>query len=395
MSAYFYAADLSRQGVENIYDPDLYPVLNPEAANRTTVESLQPEDPYQYPPQFLLVPRLALSLSNDYRHIQAFWFTLQALLFVLGMGLLARWIGGRSGAFALWTMPLLWISVPSILNFQYGQFHVTTIVLAVAALVAFERRRDAAGGGLLATAILAKGFPGILLVPLVLQRRWRALMWTVVGMTVLTTAAWFVLGPAPFEAFVSQHLPRLRSGDAFAFDEVWPEWKDWLLAGNISLFSFVRKLSGLGLIHENLELARVVQSLFVGVLFLAACFTRWRGTTRQRALRWMALLNLAAFSSPAAWGDYIPVGTLWMLLFLFDGGTAQRWSVGALIAFCALLPGIVAIGDFPSPHSALFLSLIGTLLLLGTNAWVLQRALRFSPAAAPRRGAAVGEGAPA
>jgi hypothetical protein len=385
MSAYFYAADLNRQGEENVYDADLYPVLNPDAENRSQVQSLAPEDPYQYPPQFLLVPRLALALSNDYRTIQAWWFTLQALLFVAAMLLLARWFGGSRGEIALWLMPLVWISVPSILNFQYGQFHVTTIVLAVAAFLAIENRRSALGGGLLAAAILAKGFPAILVLPLISMRRWRALVWTGIGLVGLTGLAVWVLGWSPFEAFLQYHLPRLQNGTAFAFDEVWPEWKAWLLAGNISPFSSIRKLAELGILPVSLELARLVHTLFCGALLLLALFVSWNRPARERAILWMALLNLAAFTPAAAWGDYVAVGTLWMAVLLIDGSTRQRLAMTMLAAFCSLLPGIVAIGRFPSGETALSLSLVGTMLLLASNVWVVGTSLSWSTRRASQR----------
>ncbi|MBZ0269353.1 DUF2029 domain-containing protein, partial [bacterium] len=209
MGAYFYAADLDRQGEENVYDAGHYPGLTPDVGVHPTIEHLVPEDPYQYPPQFLLLPRLAMAFSNDYHSIRAVWISLQALLFLSLAVVVARWAGGRAGRLALWLVPLLWISVPSLLNFQYGQFHVTTIALAVGALVAFERRRDALGGLLLAVAVLAKGFPGIVLLPMVLQGRWRSVGWTAGWAAAWSFVAWGVLGPEPFHAFVAHHVANL------------------------------------------------------------------------------------------------------------------------------------------------------------------------------------------
>ncbi len=57
----------------------------------------------------------------------------------------------------------------------------------------------------------------------------------------------------------------------------------------------------------------------------------------------------------------------------------SSWNVsGALIAFCALLPGIVPIGNFPSPDVAMAMSSVGTLILLGTNGWMVIRGARLS-----------------
>lgn len=387
MSAYFYAADLVRQGEPNVYAAEHYPGLNPGAENRSTVANLSPDDPYQYPPQFLLLPRLAIALSDDFLVIRAVWYSLQALLFALVMFLFARWYGGAAGALAMWLMPLVWISVPSILNFQYGQFHVTTIALAAGAILAFERKKNAAGGGLLAAAVLAKGFPGILLLPLLLTRRWRAVAWTGGWMVALTGLAWIVLGPEPFNAFFTYHLPRVQSGAAFAFDEVWPEFKGWLLAGNVSLFALVRKLGELGVPGITTDLARLVQSIFCVSLIGVATVAGRARSGKQRALVGLALVNLAAMTSPAAWGDYIVVGTLWMLTFvLADATPSARFGLGALAGFCALLPGIVPIVNFPTPHLAMAMSVVGTLLILATNLWVVVSAVRQPvPIATPAR----------
>ena len=47
------------------------------------------------------------------------------------------------------------------------------------AMVLFAQRRYAAGGALLAFATVSKLFPGLLLVYLLIQRKSRALAWTV------------------------------------------------------------------------------------------------------------------------------------------------------------------------------------------------------------------------
>jgi alpha-1,2-mannosyltransferase len=374
MTAYFYAADLERQGEPNVYDGAHYPGLNPQANVHPTVKHLSPEDPYQYPPQFLLLPRLAIALSDDFRVIRPVWYALQALFFLFIAVWLARWYGGSGGTAALWLLPLVWISVPSLLNFSYGQFHVTTIALAVAAFLAFERRRDLAGGGLLAAAILAKGFPGIVLVVLALQRRWRALAWTGTWGLGLTALALAVLGPEPFRAFLTQHLPNLSTGAAFAFEEAWPDFRAVLLAGNVSPFSMIRKLGDLGLPGMTDDLARVVQGI-VSFSFLGAAVLASRlRSPRRRALGWMALLNLAAMTSPAAWGDYVPLGTLWMLSLMMAGAERARTSVLAIAGgFCFLLPGVVPIGSFPPPNAAMVLSVAATVLLIGINGWVAAR----------------------
>jgi hypothetical protein len=370
MTAYFYAADLNRQGEPNIYLAEHYPGLNPDAEIKTTVANLVPEDPYQYPPQFLLLPRLAIALSDDFLVIRTVWFLLQALGFLLVAFLLARWYGGAAGTLATWLIPVLWISVPFMLNFQYGQFHVSTIALAIAAFLAFERKRHVAGGALLAAAILAKGFPGILVLPLLFGRRWKDFLSTAAWAVALTGLAWVVIGWDPFAAFFEYHLPRVRSGVAFAFEQVWPELTTYLLAGNVSPHSLVRKLADLGAPGMTETAAKTVHGLFSLGVAAAAVFSARIRSRRHRALAWLALINLASMTSPAAWGDYVPAGTLWLLTFL-TGDAARGRRVAPLLAvtwvLSFLLPGVVPIGSFPSATPSLVLSILLTLVLIVFN----------------------------
>jgi alpha-1,2-mannosyltransferase len=374
MSAYFYAADLNRQGEPNVYMAQHYPGLNPQAKSRATVANLSPDDPFQYPPQFLVLPRLAIALSNDFFVIRTVWFIVQALVFLCVAFLLARWYGGSAGITAAFLIPVLWISVPSMLNFQYGQFHVTAIALAVAAFLAFERERRIVGGALLAAAILTKGFPAIVLVPLVVGRRWKDVI--AVGMwgAAFTAVAWAVLGNEPFAAFFQYQLPRVRSGVAFAFEEAWPDFRGLLLAGNISVHSVVRKLGDLGLPGMSELVARTAH----GVYSLAVIgFAVWgaRARTREgRALVWLAVLNLAAMASPAAWGDYVPIGTLWLLTLLASRRLRELVTMPLLVVtwvITFLLPGVVPIGNFPPLVPSFILSILCTIVLICCNGRVI------------------------
>jgi alpha-1,2-mannosyltransferase len=168
LAAYVHAADLCRRGESNVYDERWYPAF-------TTPLYTEPRgvsspvaglgrwvvDPYEYPPPFLLLPRAALAITDSFEHIRTGWFVIQALCLVVGGLLLVRWIGGREGLVTGLLLPAILASIPTMLNFQFGQFHAMAVMLALAAMVAFDRRRFAAGGALLSFAILSKIFPGV------------------------------------------------------------------------------------------------------------------------------------------------------------------------------------------------------------------------------------------
>ena len=81
-------------------------------------------------------------------------------------------------------------------------------------MLLFERQRHAAGGALLAYAIVSKLFPGVLLFYLLLRRDWRAVGWTAAWSVVLVAITLADVGSVPFAAFL-EHLPGLLSGEAF------------------------------------------------------------------------------------------------------------------------------------------------------------------------------------
>jgi hypothetical protein len=68
--------------------------------------------------------------------------------------------------------------------FVYFRIDLLSVALAAWACALVKRRRDVAGGGLLAVAVLAKLWPLALVPALMVQRRWRALIATAVTGTI-------------------------------------------------------------------------------------------------------------------------------------------------------------------------------------------------------------------
>jgi hypothetical protein len=378
MAAYLYAADLSRQGIDNVYDEKQYPGLNPDAKVHTTIKNFQPDDPYQYPPQFLLLPRLAISLTDDFDIIKIFWFFLQALLIGFISLSVARFIGGEAGTAAALLIPLVWISFPVLSNFQYGQFHMLSIMLAVAAMMWFTQEKHKLGGAALAVAILSKIAPGILLVYLLAKRRWKEVGWTIAFCLGFSLLALVVIGPKPFEAFISYQLPKLQNGSAFSFIEAWPDFRDSLIALNQSPFGFIFKLDALGIPGMTLSVAKITHLLYtLFVVFIVFIAARIKGGRHTQLLVWLVLLNLAALVSKGAWGDYITVGTIWLMTYLLHEMNTS--PIRKLIIVVAGIFFFLAVGALPLPGLAnpsvfIGLSVLGMLLTIGFNLWVLSRA---------------------
>lgn len=223
MSAYVYAADLHNQGETNIYDAD-YPPDDSIAGRHPTVENLKGhiECGFQYPPPFLLLPWAALQVTNDFYVIRPIWLALQGLGFLAVATSLCLWVGGPRGRLALWLLPAVWVAVPTLQTFQFGQFHLCAFALAAAGMLAFETRRIGLGGALLGAAVVTKIYPGVLVLLLASQRRWRELGVTLIWMAAFGVLGLAILGSAPFQAFLNHQLPGILDGSVFDYSDFEP-----------------------------------------------------------------------------------------------------------------------------------------------------------------------------
>jgi hypothetical protein len=365
LPAYLHGAELALRGEPDVYASSLYPGLDPSASPDTALAGMTVEDPFQYPPQFLLAPAAALALTHDVALIRVGWFATQFFLFVAAFVSLARWVGGTAGRVALWLLPAALAALPVLYNFQYGQAHLATISLSVLALLSFDSRRFARGGLMLAVAILTKLFPAVLLVGLAARRRWRALGWTAAAGAALTVLTLAVFGAAPFAAFFGEHLPRLGSGAAFAFDEAWPELAPLVVADNHGIFGLVRKLGAgkpaAALLGKLFALALAAATAWIALRLSAA--SRW-----QRAVAWLALLGLGSMSSAGAWADYVRVTAVWLLALVAAAATVERRLIAPLAVTALLqvtLAGTVPIGEWFEPALMTPVATVGQLTMAG------------------------------
>lgn len=367
LPAYLHGAELVARGDENLYASHHYPALDPAASPKTAL-AMTVDDPFQYPPQFLLLPHLALQLTQDFHTLRVVWFALQLTLYCGVFLWIAHWVGGRAGALASLLLPATLAAFPLLHNFQFGQFHLPAIALSLAALLCFSRRRFAIGGLLLATAVLAKIFPIVLVVLLACARRWKAVFATAAAGLAVTALTLTMLGPQPFVAFFQDHLPKLADGSAFAFDEAWPELAGLVLADNQGAFGLARKLGA------DKPLAGWINRLFLIVVLGLAAWIGARATHVSRWSRvnlWLGLLGLASLGSAGAWGDYVPATAVWLLALNARIGVevrAARPVFFVLAASQALLLGTMPIGDWADPRVMLPLATLGSAGLFATFA---------------------------
>lgn len=361
LTSYIQGAELARRGDANIYDdrygnaetmtaPELAPVI---ATGPLTI------DTYEYPPSFLPLPRAMLAIVDDFLAIRALWYALTAAAFVWGVAVLARWLGGDAQRRAL-LMGLPLVLTPAVLlTLHFGNFQLSAMGLSAVAMVWICRGDTRRGAALLAFTAGAKIFPGILIVYLLATRRLAAVAWTAVFGALYALLALALFGARPFADFFGYHLPRLASGETFAFLT-----GENPTASNLAVFGLPFKLRALGVAISEPEAwalaARLswVYSLIVVALAVVAGLrarTRDGSAPRSRAAEagvWFGLLALAAlrspFSPPAVlipvfWGLSLRAATLetrrgvallaalWVALYLFVPNTTPAVMLVMLV----------------------------------------------------------------
>ena len=310
LTAYVEAARLATEGAPNIYDPENWPDLSHSERSATHQKRYAPFalDAYAYPPPFLLLPRLLLPLP-DFLAQRALWFALNGLLITIGLWTVAMWIGGQYRARVLLLAPLVLMSLPSILTLQIGNVHAAVMVLAMLAMVAFESKRPALGGAMLAFAIASKISPGLLVIVLLVQRRFREVLWTAGFGLAFVLLGLVVLGTAPFEAFLTYQMPMLSSGKALGFLA-----EDFNVPINLAPFGIPFKLKFLGMhVDDPWKAAKFVNQAFtLAIVVLTVIAARKNEPPQTRAATWLTILTLGTLRSPFA-PAYVTFSLVWLL----------------------------------------------------------------------------------
>lgn len=326
LTAYHVAAEAS--STSGIYDDALYslPDDDPTGPRKARMLEAFKVDVFEYPPPFLLLPRALLFLTPEFLDHRMLWFALCGGLLLLGLVTLAARLGPVQGTRALLLSPFVWLALPTMSTLQKGNVQVIIVVAAILAMLLFEKRRDAAGGALLAFATASKLYPGLLVVYLLAQRRFRAAAWTAawgVAIAAITLAAF---GWAPYAGFLD-HLPKLLSGESF------PAFRNpraWAI--NLSIPGLLFKAGVFGASRPTFDQMKLIGTAWM-VVALAA--TLWAALRARRGggepLLWMAVIILATLRSPFLPNAYGVLPALWLLTLV----AARRASTGSAFAYGA------------------------------------------------------------
>jgi hypothetical protein len=372
LTAYVHGAILSTVPGANVYDMafvegvggTLDAPLPPTAAHFAPFTL----DAFGYPPPFLLLPRALLLLTTDFLSQRLLFGAASLLLTLFACAGAATTLGGVAER-RMWLLtPIFLASLPVLATLQVGNFHLAAMAICLLCWVSLERRRDSLSGALLALATLAKIFPGLLGVLLLVRRQWRAAGFTVVAAAALVALSVAVLGTKVWSDFLFYHLPKVQSGEALRFMSTSTREIDF----NLAPFGIPFKLGALGLEGWGWTQARLFGSVYTVVVFVLAVLAgRNEGSPRHRLTVWLAIVMLASLRSPYA-APFVLV-TVILLLLTMTAEVRGRWTVAAFVAAWVVFLTPVPL---PNPQVAMAVSLVRACALYVFLSWA---ALRRDP----------------
>jgi hypothetical protein len=257
---------------------------------------------------------------------------------------------------------------------QKGNIQPVTIALSMLAMLLFARRRNAAGGLLLAYAVASKLYPGLLVAYLIAARRWRAVAWTAVFGVALFAGSLLDIGWAPYAAFL-HHLPGILSGEAF------PAFRNPMATAlNLSIPGLVFKLKLFGVPGMGFPAARLVGWIYTVIALWPTVLLARRDLPPSREpLAWLAVLILATLRSPFLPQSYGVFPALWLLTLIAATHAPSARTLSLTVLVWAGLNAFLPNDSGVDPRWLALLITVPQLLTVGLALWVLRERPRQQP----------------
>lgn len=363
VSSYWIA--LERIGdTPDVYSEEIYSVPQRDPTVPRVARPIGPLliDQYEYPPPFLVAPRIIAAATDDFWGFRRVWFALNTAIVLVGVILIAARFDRALGTHALWLTPFVLLAPAVVITLVVGNVQLAVIAASMIAMLLFERGRHAAGGAVLAYAIVSKLYPGLLLLFLLLRRDWRAAAWTAFFSIAILAISIADVGIEPYVAF-ARHMPKLLSGEAF------PAFRNpAAIAVNESIPGLAFKLKLLGVPHMGFAASKALGWIYtlVAVALTARLALRPIAAGRE-PLVWITILILATMRSPFL-PTYAVFPSLWLatLLAALTWGRSVRFflCIAAWVALAftfgtgAVPPVLNAIWTFVHTVAAFFLVVV-------------------------------------
>jgi hypothetical protein len=316
-------------------------------------------DQFEYPPPFLVLPRLIAATTGDFWGFRRAWFALNLAVVLAGVIIVALRFDRALGTGARWLTPFALVAPAMVITLIMGNVQLAIIAASMMAMVLFERGRHAAGGAILAYAIVSKLYPGLLVLYLLLRGEWKPVLWTAVFGIAIVGIATVDFGAGPYAAFLA-HMPKLLSGEAF------PAFRNpAAIAVNESIPGLVFKLQLFGVPHMGFTASKLLGWVYTVIaITIVVLLARRPVAAGREPLVWLAILIVATMRSPFL-PTYAPFPSLWLATLLaaltWGGSAVFRTTVVAwgVLVFTfgtgAVPPGVNAIWTFAHTVAAFVL----------------------------------------
>lgn len=308
----YYTSGLAMRRGMNAYTADLTPLA------RSVGFDLGKINHATDPPTFVLCLE-PLSLLSPRTGFWV-WTGINALAFLAALVLLLRWTPGLGGE-AAWIVAAIVLLFPPIADhLVWGQNKMLLLLILVLMMRWMEQGKDAAAGLMLALGSLLRAFPLLLIVYLVLLKRWRVVWYTMIGLAAGGLATLALLGVGRSFSFL--HALNLLTE------------RRWItLPGNIALASLVSRVfwyflgTPLGPAMEWVRRAASLAAQFIVLGFTIKATIR-RPTEGDPDWRLFALwIMTAILLSPTSWFYYLVLLTIPMVEMsaaVLDGRVSTR-----------------------------------------------------------------------
>ena len=368
LSSYYCAVEAVDEH-PNIYDQSLYATAPqvPGQPRQARMLNIFKIDQFEYPPTFLLLPRVLHALAPSFLEHRALWFGLNLLVIIGAMLLAVRFLDGAASTRAVLFLPLIFVALPTLSMLQKGNIQGMVIALAVISMLCFERKKNALGGALLAYTIVSKLYPGLFVVYLLVRKQWSALAWTAAMGLVYLLVSLADVGIAPYVAFM-KHLPGLMGGEAFpALKTPGP------MSINLSIPGLIFKLKLFGVPGMGFAAAKVVGWIYTAIaLWMTVLLARRARSDQDKVMVFLAVMILATLRSPFLPIAYGVFPALWLLTILAAPTNATVKSlVGTLAVWLSL--AVFAPLDWLPPHVLAVLTLLPQSMMIALTFVVLGR----------------------
>ncbi|MDP3970623.1 MAG: glycosyltransferase family 87 protein [bacterium] len=225
---------------------------------------------FLYPPSaaIFFAPLAKFSLDD----VGKYWATSNAVLFVLTYLFMIlfllkdrRWYKFRYSIVLL----AVTFSHPVISQFATGQINVVIWFLLMLFVLFFSKNRQLLSGGVLAIAMMTKIFPVMFALPLLLHKKWLALVSLMLTSLVIfwVTFKWFKFEDWWF--FISERFPKIAGGEIavkHASKSIYGTYRGIVHAGYFEQFGFTKE--------QFIDLTNILQIIFtLGMAVTLIAFT--------------------------------------------------------------------------------------------------------------------------